>query len=302
MSPSETLGREGVGEVVDAHVHYWDPGSRSYAWLEELPVLRRLFGPGDFRSASEGIPVAGRIFVECNCAPSEAVEEARAMSALVEEGELLGIVAFADLTRPGELRGILDEYERLPGLRGVRHNIQGHPSGFALTDTFVEGVREVGRRGFTFDLCATHDQLDDVVELARRCPDTRLVLDHCGKPDIAGGGWEPWGSWISRLAEQPHVWCKLSGLLTESGSDHGDEKLRPYASHVLSAFGPGRLMYGGDWPVLTLAGTYREWYEFTRRFTEGWAETERSRFYRENALEFYGIEQGRGDGVSKARE
>lgn len=277
--------------VVDSHVHFWDPDELRYPWLDGLPRLSRRFGPPDLSRAAAGVPLQGMIFVECNCLPARAVTEVESVVRLAEgEERIVGIVAFADLTRPEELPPLLDRYTETPKVRGIRHNIQGNPPGFCLRDDFVEGVREAGRRGLTFDLCATHDQLAEVVELARRCPDTRLVLDHCGKPAIGARALDPWREHVRMLSALPHVCCKLSGLLTETApAGWAEEDLLPYAEHVVDCFGTGRVMYGGDWPVLTLAGTYLEWYQFTRRFTADWSDAECASFYGGNALRFYDI-------------
>jgi L-fuconolactonase len=277
--------------VVDSHVHFWDPDRLVYPWLESLPRLRRRFVAADLDRDALGVPLEGLIFVECNCRGEEALAEARAVTEMSErDPRIRGIVAFADLTAPDDLPPLLEAYRALGLVRGVRHNIQGNPPGFCVSDLFVDGVREVGNRGFTFDLCATEDQLAEVVELARACPGTRFVLDHCGKPDIGARALDPWRVRIRELAALPNVWCKLSGLLTETGpAGWTEEELLPFSTHVLEAFGPDRLMYGGDWPVLTLAGTYREWYQFTRRFTEDWETPQRASFYGGNARRFYGI-------------
>lgn len=276
--------------VIDSHIHLWDPARLNYPWLESLPRIRRAFGLAELAEATPGVPLQGLIFVECNAEPRQALDEVRAVAELArEEPRLLGSVAYADLTNTAELPRLLDAFRELGTVRGVRHNIQGNPPGFCISREFVAGVAEAGRRGFTFDLCATHDQLEEVVELAQRVPGTRLVLDHCGKPDIAGARLDPWRGHIRELAALPHVSCKISGLLTEAGVDWTEEKLLPYVDHVVEQFGVDRVMYGGDWPVLTLAGTYLEWYRFTRRFTAEWTPEERAAFYRENALRFYGI-------------
>ena len=140
----------------------------------------------------------------------------------------------------------------------------------------------------------THDQLRDVVALVGRCPETRFVLDHCGKPAIRAGvrSFEPWRADVARLAAHENISCKLSGLLTEATSGGGDwrwQDLMPYAASVVECFGMERVMYGSDWPVLTLAGRYCDWYEFTERVTAGWSAAERSRFYADNALRVYGL-------------
>lgn len=277
--------------VLDAHVHFWDPEGRDYPWLDSLPALQRAFTPADLDRDAAGVVLDGFVFVECNCRPEQALDEARAVAGLAaREPRIRAIVAFADLTRPEALPPLLDAYEEIRLVRGIRHNIQGNEPGFGLAEPFEQGVREVGRRGFTFDLCATWDQLGEVAELAHRCPDTALVLDHCGKPDIGSRAFGPWRDGIDALAAMPHVCCKLSGLLTQTGpGGWGEDSLLPYAEHVAAAFGRDRLIYGGDWPVLTLAGTYGEWYQFSRRFTEGWTPAEQAAFYAGNARRFYGI-------------
>ena len=176
-----------------------------------------------------------------------------------------------------------------PLVKGVRHNIQGHPPGFCTQRAFIDGVRAAGRCGFTFDLCATHDQLREVTQLVRQCPQTRFVLDHCGKPAIREGRLDAWAADIACLAQSENVWCKVSGLLTEAAAGWRVEDLLPYAERVVECFGAQRVLYGSDWPVLTLAGTYHDWYSFTERFTAHWSATERSAFYGDTTTRVYGL-------------
>src|SRR5207245_1300712 len=129
-----------------------------------------------------------------------------------------------------------DALSSSPRVKGTRHNIQGQPAGFCLQPAFVQGVQAVGGRGLTFDLCATHDQLRDVADLVRQCPDTRFVLDHCGKPAIRTRRLDPWRADVARLAAHDNVWCKLSGLLTEANpQDLRDDTLIPYTAWVVGA-------------------------------------------------------------------
>ena len=272
-------------DVVDSHVHLWDPSALDYPWLAGLPGLRRPFLAGDLAAATAPLPVRRVVFVEANARADQALAEVD----LAGECPLVAaIVAFAPLDEPDALAARLDELCARPLVRGIRQNIQGTAPGFALRGSFVEGVREVGRRGLSFDLCATHDQLAEVVELCRLCPDTPLVLDHCGKPPIRSGAREPWATQVAALAAMEHVHCKLSGLLTEADPARRSEAdLLPYAGHVVERFGAGRVMYGSDWPVLTLAGDYGAWYRFTRRLTADWSTGEARAFYHDNAASFY---------------
>ena len=279
------------GAIIDAHVHFWDPGGIHYPWLRSVPALDRAFLPSDYAAATDGTAITQLVFVEGNCRPEEAPRELEWVERLAQvEPRIAGIVAFADLTDPSARDRALEAVSSCPRVTGIRQNIQGQPAGFALQPAFVEGVRAVGRRGLTFDLCVTHEQLREVTDLVRRCADTRFVLDHCGKPAIRHGRLEPWRADMACLAAQENVCCKLSGLLTEAEPQRRrDEDLTPYAASVVECFGTERVLYGSDWPVLTLAGSCGDWYGFTERFTSGWTAAERRRFYAENAIRVYAL-------------
>ena len=284
MSPSA-----GPARLVDAHVHFWNPHVLSYPWLDGLAALRRPFLPADYATATDGAPVERIVFVECNCNPADNIIEAAFVDGLATaEPRISAVVAYVDVTDVSTRDRALETLSGFARVKGIRHNIQGQPAGFALQRAFVDGVRRVGRSGFTFDLCVTHDQLAETIELVAQCPNTRFVLDHCGKPAIRCALVEPWRTAITRLAGFENVCCKLSGLLTEAGPERSrDEDLAPYANHVVDVFGTARVLYGSDWPVLTLAGRYADWYGFTQRLTERWSTGERERFYRDNAVRFY---------------
>ncbi len=279
------------GAIIDAHVHFWDPGGIHYPWLRSVPALDRAFLPSDYAAATDGTAITQLVFVEGNCRPEEAPRELEWVERLAQvEPRIAGIVAFADLTDPSARDRALEAVSSCPRVTGIRQNIQGQPAGFALQPAFVEGVRAVGRRGLTFDLCVTHEQLREVTDLVRRCADTRFVLDHCGKPAIRHGRLEPWRADMACLAAQENVCCKLSGLLTEAEPQRRrDEDLTPYAASVVECFGTERVLYGSDWPVLTLAGSCGDWYGFTERFTSGWTAAERRRFYADNAIRVYAL-------------
>ena len=274
--------------LIDAHVHFWDPRALRYPWLDAYPSLRRRYGPAEYAAAVGDAPVSAVVLVEGNCIPAQNLAEVRGFERIAEAVAVAGIVAFADVT--SALPDALDALATSPLVKGIRHNIQGEAPGFCLQTAFVNGVRDIGRRGLTFDLCATHDQLADVIELVRRCPDTRFVLDHCGKPAIRERALETWARNLGVLAEHDNVSCKLSGLLTEATpSQRNAAGLMPFVDRVVERFGPRRLMYGSDWPVLTLAGTYADWYAFTRRVTAAWSDAEQADFYAGNAMRVYGL-------------
>jgi L-fuconolactonase len=276
--------------AIDAHVHFWDPSLLRYPWHDGEPVLERAYVPADFGPLHDG-SVDGVVFVQADCLPSQSMREVEWVERLAdEEPRILAIVAFADMLDDANLDSVLDRFARSPHVVGVRHNIQGHPAGFALQDAFVRGVREVGARGLTFDLCITSGQVAEVTELVARCPDTRFVLDHCGKPAIRDDAFAPWAAPIERLASDERVHCKLSGLLTEARADQRTaDALRPYAEHVMRCFGPGRLIYGSDWPVALLGGGADAWRAITDELTSVWSDADRRAFLAGNATRFYGL-------------
>jgi L-fuconolactonase len=275
-------------QVVDAHVHFWDPSVLRYPWLAELPALRRAFLPSDFaplRSRS----VDAVIFVEANCAPDQAALEVEWVERLAEEEpRIAGIVAFVDLLDEPRRGDALARLGRSSRVVGVRHNIQNQPRGFAIQPAFVRGVGDVGARGLPFDLCITADQLAEAVELVEQSPETRFVLDHCGKPAIRDDAFSEWAGQLERLAAHERVSCKLSGLLTESRPDQRDVRgLAPYLEHALACFGPTRVIYGSDWPVCVLGGGAEQWRAVVEETTAAWSESDRRALFAENAARFY---------------
>ena len=299
-----TVGGVGVnatGRVIDSHVHFWDPAILRYPWLGDVPALNRPMLPRDYRplqrcedatvdaNVDDGGAVNAVVFVEANCAPKQGEAEVAFVQRLTQhEPRIAGIVASLDL-RDARARGAaLARLRSAPRVVGVRHNIQGNPAGFALTPEFVRGAQAVGESGLTFDLCATADQLGDVVSLVAQCPATTFVLDHAGKPAIQHDSFGDWSVRLAGLAKLDNVVCKLSGLLSEARADQRNEAgIARYAHHVLACFGTHRVMYGSDWPVCTLAGGESVWRGLVARFTADWSSQARDAFYAANAIRIY---------------
>lgn len=197
-------------------------------------------------------------------------------------------MAWAPVERP-DLEEHLEKLGSHPRLKGVRRLIQGEGDpDFCARPEFVAGVRRLGEVGLSFDVCVYHHQLPAVVRLARAAPDTPMVLDHIGKPAIADGQLTPWRDHIAELASMDHVWCKLSGLVTEARwEEWSSADLQPYADAVIEAFGYERLMFGSDWPVCTLASEYAAWLAAVRELTGGAARNELAWLFAGAAERFY---------------
>lgn len=277
-----------ISRLVDSHVHFWQPDRLQYPWLAELPALNRQFGPADLSAEASGLPLERIVFVQADCAAEDSLREVEWVSSLAAaDPRIQGIVAFAPLEQAG-LGGYLDALRGNPLVKGVRRLIQSEGPDFAAAPSLIDGVRRLEELGFSFDICIRHTQLPAVITLVEQCPGVRFVLDHAGKPGIKERLLEPWAANIRRLAELPNVACKLSGLVTEADPaawSPGDLQL--YIDTVLAAFGAGRVMFGGDWPVVRLAADYARWAATAEAAVGTLAAADQDRIFYTNACEFY---------------
>ncbi|MBA3708038.1 MAG: amidohydrolase family protein [Planctomycetes bacterium] len=280
-----------IRRIVDSHVHLIDTTRMSYPWMDQAPEFRRPFTPAHYREATVGLPITDLVFMEVTAAWEHCVDEIDWVESLrADEPRLGAMVARAPLSDARRREQILGELRTRPRVTGIRDIIQSEPRGYCCSPGYIAGVQLAARLGFAIELCVFHPQLPDVIELVRSCPEARFMLDHCGKPGIRDGLLEPWRTHIRELAGMGNVSCKISALLTEADlKQWRREDFTPYTDHVLACFGPKRVLYGGDWPILTLAGTYRDWFAVTGHITSGWSESDLDAFYYANAREFYRI-------------
>lgn len=248
--------------MIDAHLHFWNPDTLSYDWLRYVPPISGHMGPDEF--AKTGAKLEGAIFVQADCDPAQALDEVDWINSL--NFPVLGIVAYAPLEL-GDTPAIT-ALKAKPKVVGIRRNAQNEPDGFMTSAGYLAGMIAAAKAGFSLDMCIRARQLPELrqalTHLFAAVPDARVILDHLGKPDIKSHGADTdgndWAKEINLLSQFPNVVCKLSGLPTEADWDNWTpEQVRPYLDHALNAFGPDRCLFGGDWPLLELAGGYARW-------------------------------------------
>lgn len=275
--------------ITDTHVHLWDPTRLRYEWLDGILALNRPFLLADFDRLSAPIAVEKMVFVQCDCIMSQLAEEVAWVSQMAEhDARVAGIVAGAPLENGDAVQADLAALASNPKVKGVRRILQAESAEFCLQPSFIAGVQRLAQYDLTFDICIHHRQLANVIKLVAQSPNVTFVLDHIGKPDIESQLFEPWRADLRQLAHYPNVWCKLSGLVTEA--DHEGWKsadLQPYIEHTIDCFGFDRVMYGGDWPVSTLATTYPRWVETLAQAVQGCSDDEQHNLFRNNAHAFY---------------
>ncbi|MGI3903847.1 MAG: amidohydrolase family protein [Janthinobacterium lividum] len=279
--------------IIDAHVHLYDSSRISYPWLAGVPAIDASFLPAELDVARGAVMIEHLVFLEVDAAPGQELDEALFIDGLARTEPRIGaIVASAPVEKGAAVAEDLERLCALSRVKGIRRLIQSLPRAEdCVMPDFVAGVREVGRRGLTFDLCITHGQLASATELVRQCPEVSFVLDHMAKPPVASGRREPWTQEMRILAELPNVVVKLSGIVTEA--DHSGwtrDRLRPYVDHVVESFGFSRVLFGSDWPVVNLASTYPDWVDVMDGFLAGVPEIDLRRVYRDNAIRTYRLE------------
>ncbi|EQC0056984.1 amidohydrolase family protein [Klebsiella oxytoca] len=250
--------------TLDSHLHLWDPCALRYDWLRELPALNRPFLPAQLAENAQSPKAA--IVVQADCAAQQALQEVAWINQLAENSpiELAGIVAWAPLDTGSAVAPYLRHLRELPRVVGIRRSLQNEPLDLFYRADYREGLLAAAREGFVLDICVRASQLTALYDLLawlyQHAPETKVVLDHMGKPAIADNRWQEWREAFTALAGFPHLACKISGLPTEADwQSWQPEQLRPWIQLAITVFGPHRCLFGGDWPVVELAGGYARW-------------------------------------------
>jgi L-fuconolactonase len=254
---------------------------------EKLARLRRNFLPADLKPLLKAAELDGCVAVQAR----QTIEESQWLLELAEENDFIkGVVGWVDL-RSERVQDDLAELSKNQKFVGVRHVAQDEPDDlFLVRPEFLQGISRLKQFDLAYDILIFPKQLPAAIELARKFPEQRFVLDHIAKPSIADGILEPWRTQIFELAKAPNVMCKVSGLITEAKwSVWRAEDFDPYLDVVGEAFGPERLMYGSDWPVCLLAGEYAKVIELAKQWLERNLPGAAAKFFGANCAAFYKI-------------
>jgi L-fuconolactonase len=274
--------------TVDAHFHIWQPARGDYGWLTpSLGAIHRDVSVDHWQGQAMPLGVRGGVLVQA--APTEA--ETRFLLAAAEAAPaVLGVVGWVDLLAPDAPQRIaaLARYRKLKGLRPMLHDIAD--ADWILQPALEPALHAMIEHQLVFDALIRPVHLPRIRELVRRHPALRIVVDHAAKPPIAESAWQPWGHELRRLADESDAACKLSGLLTEAGPDATQATLAPWVDHLLQCFGPRRLLWGSDWPVLELASHYAHWWQLSQALCAALSDDERQALFGGNACRIYRLE------------
>ncbi len=270
---------------IDAHQHFWKYTPAEYPWMtERLATLRRDFLPGDLEPLLRDAKLDGCIAVQAQ----QTIDEARWLLSLAEQHPFIrGVVGWVDL-RSERVEEQLAEMAAHPKFVGVRHVVQDEPDDrFLLRPDFLRGVGKLRAFDLTYDVLIYPRQLPATLEFVNHFADQPFVVDHLAKPNVRDGAMSPWREQMRELARHPHVWCKVSGLVTEGDwAAWQPDDFRPFLDVVFDAFGVDRLMFGSDWPVCTLAGSYERVFALIEQYAGG---MDQAKLFGGSAAAFYGV-------------
>jgi L-fuconolactonase len=278
-----------LGLTIDAHHHLWEYNDRDYVWMSgEMTVLRRNFLVPDLQEAVRESGVDGTVAVQAR----QMTEETEWLLDLAGRNDLIrGVVGWVPLVAPDAGRH-LQRFAQNSKLKGVRHVLHDEPDDYyMLREDFNRGISLLRSFGLAYDILIFERHLPQTLEFVDRHPGQVFIVDHIAKPRIKAQVLSPWRERIKELAKRENVYCKVSGMVTEADwKSWTADDLRPYFDIVLSAFGPKRLMFGSDWPVLTLAGSYKTWMDTFRSFIAELSVDEQESVRRSAAIAAYRLE------------
>lgn len=282
-------GKEKIKKVyamrIDSHQHFWTYVPSEYGWMKPDWPIRRDYLPEDLLREFEPCNLDGCVAVQAR----QTLEESRWLLELADHHPMIkGVVGWVDL-RADNVAEQLELFAHHPRFVGVRHIVQDEPDNdFMLGNDFQRGISHLAPLNLVYDILVFPYQLPASNKLVRRFPNQLFVLDHIAKPFIKDGMISDWKDQIRELAKAPNVFCKISGMITEaSWHTWKPEDFRPYLDIVVEAFGIDRLMYGSDWPVALLAGTYRQVYDLAHDYVSSLGADAERAIFGETAARFY---------------
>jgi L-fuconolactonase len=281
-------------EIIDAHHHLWDTNHLRYPLFDNIPSLNRPFTVSDFQAVAQCSGISRSVCIEAASAGADGLEETTWLLAQANSSTIVTrLVVWAPVEQPA-ITSYLDQIAELNdgSIVGIRRSFEFEPEDFPARDETIAGIKAAASHGYSCDLVLFSPSLPAVLELVRACPEVSFILDHLGKPLVRAGVLHPWQEQIVELAKFPNIVCKISGLTTEA--DHqtwAQEDLKRYIDHALSCFGWDRVMFGSDWPVCELAGSYRRWLTAVQWAVADATEEDRCKLFSGNARRVYHFDQ-----------
>jgi L-fuconolactonase len=273
---------------IDAHQHFWRYDPVGYAWItDDMSVLRRDFLPADLLPELSANGIDASIVVQADQSERDTLF---LLDLAAKNPAIAGVVGWVDLCS-ASVSERLKYFSKFEKLCGFRHVVQAEPDdNFMLREDFQRGIAALAEFNFTYDILIYPKQLRAALALAEHFPKQRFVIDHIAKPEIKARKLSPWAEEMRAIAANSNIFCKVSGMITEGDWHHWRaDDFRPYLDVVFEAFGPDRLLFGSDWPVCLVAGSYSKVKQLVADYMRGLSGADKAKIFGGNAVQFYGL-------------
>ncbi len=286
--------------IVDTHQHLWDLKKLKLPWLQGDAVqsINRNFVMSDYLKATKGLNVVKTVYMEVNVDQSHQVQEAEYVIDLCGRDDNPMVAAvIGGFPHDKGFKKYITRFEGSPYIKGVRTVLHDpdRARGLCLEPQFVESIQLLGKLGMSFDLCMRPDEIIDGVKLAKKCPKTRFIIDHCGNMSVESKDKkqrEQWMKGMKAAAELENVVCKISGIVVTAKKDTWKPAdLAPNMNFCMDTFGDDRIFFGGDWPVCTLKATYTQWVDALKWIVRDKPSKFKSKLFHDNAVASYGLDR-----------
>ncbi|MCB9055727.1 MAG: amidohydrolase family protein [Chitinophagales bacterium] len=274
--------------TIDSHVHFWKYDKKRDAWItNRMKILQQDYYPEHIALTLKRNGIDALIAVQ---ADQSELETHFLVEMSKTHDNIKGVVGWIDLQNEN-IAERLDYFAQYSIIKGWRHIVQGEKDDFMYGKPFRNGLATLQTYNYTYDILIYHHQLKAVLDLVNDFPEQKFITDHCAKPDIKEKKIDEWKVLIKAIAQNPNVYCKLSGLFTEAAwKSWSPAEFYPYLDIVFEAFGTDRLLYGSDWPVLLLSGSYVQWKSLLEKYMENFKEEDKLKVFGDNAIQFYNLQ------------
>jgi L-fuconolactonase len=272
--------------TIDAHVHLWRLARGDNISINpSMKAIYRDLEPPDLRPRLDIAGVSRIVAVQA----AETLAESLYLVGLATKFDwIAGVVAWVELASSAieEELAALALSQFVKGVRPIRDD--NRSIAYLLDARLERGWNALEANGLSLDILVQNwREIPLATALAQRLPNITIILDHCGKPDVKNDQFDPWARDLSEFAKLPNVNCKLSGLMNCAGPSAGFEDIRPYAEHVIAAFGPQRVLWASDWPPLDLASDYATWFRYSMSVVENYSAADRAAVLEGTATRVY---------------
>lgn len=291
--------------IIDTHQHLWDLVQFQPPWLKGADAkIAAKHDPTDYRSETKELNIVKTVYMEVDVAPADQVKEAEYVLGLIQAANtpMVGAV-ISGRPNSDSFVSYISKFKDNQLIKGVRQVL--HPDsaerGLCLQPQFVRSIQLLGEMGKSFDLCMRPTELADGAQLAEKCPNTKFIVDHCGNADPQA--WrakekqtvkpihevDGWKRDIEKLAKRDNVACKISGIIARAPKDWSSDDLAPAVNFCLDAFGPDRVVFGGDWPVCKLGASFAEWVKALKQIVSSRPMADQRKLFHDNAQRVYKV-------------